>query len=56
MKLRSLWPEVVSTMRSNRGRGKLSIRQARLTSVKSMQSRHFQFTFLTRTTLVSQSG
>ena len=44
MKLRSLWPEVASTMRSIRGRGKLSFRQAQLTSVKSMQSRHFSFT------------
>ena len=43
MKLRSSWPEVASTMRSFRGRGKLSFGQARLTSVKSMQSRHFPF-------------
>ena len=40
MKLRSSWPAVESTMRSIRGRGKLSFRHARLTSVKSMQSRH----------------
>ena len=43
MKLRSSWPEVASTMRSFRGRGKLSFGQARLTSVKSMQSRHLPF-------------
>ena len=54
MKLRSSWPEVASTMRSIRGRGKL-FGQARLTLVKSMHSRHFPFAFLTRTTLASQS-
>ena len=36
MKLRSSWPAVASTMRSIRGRGKLSLGHARLTSVKSM--------------------
>ena len=36
MKLRSSWPVVASIMRSIRGRGKLSFRQARLTSIKSM--------------------
>ena len=56
MKLRSSWQEVASTMRSIRGRGKLSFEQARLTFEKSMQSRHFPFAFLTRTTLASQSG
>ena len=45
MKLRSSWPAVASTMRSIRGRGKLSLGHARLTSVKSMQSRHFPFSF-----------
>ena len=47
---------VTSTMRSIRGRGKLSFGQARLTSVKSMQSRHFLFAFLMRTNLASQLG
>ena len=56
MKLRSSWPEVESTMRSIRSKGKLSFGQARLTLVKSMQSLHFPFSFLTRTTLASQSG
>ena len=55
MKLRSLWPAVASTIRSIRGRGKLSFGHARLISVKSMQSRHFPFAFLTRTTLANQS-
>ena len=36
-------------MRSIRGRGKLSFGQARLMSVKSMQSHHFPFSFSTRT-------
>ena len=56
MKLRSSWSAVASTLRSIRGRGKLSFGQARLTLVKSMQSRHLSFTFLTRTTLANQSG
>ena len=56
MKLRSLWPTLVSTIRSIRGRGKLSFGQARLTSAKSMQSRHLLFAFLTRTTFANQSG
>ena len=56
MKLRSSWPAVASTMRSIRGRGKLSFGHSRLTSVKSMQSRHFSFAFLTSTTLANQSG
>ena len=43
-------------MRSIRGRGKLSFGQALLTSVKSMQSRHLLFAFLTRTTLANHSG
>ena len=56
MKLRSSWPAVASTSRSIRGRGKLSFGQALLISMKSMQSRHFLFAFLTRTTLANQSG
>ena len=56
MKLRSSWPAVASTIRSIRGRGKLSFGQALLTSVKSMQSHHLPFSFLTRTTLANQSG
>ena len=55
MKLRSSWPTVASTIRSIRGRGKLSFGQALLTPVKSMQSRHLSFAFLTRTTLANQS-
>ena len=43
-------------MRSIRGRGKLSFGQALLISVKSMQSRHLSFAFLTRTTLANHSG
>ena len=43
-------------MRSIRGRGKLSFGQALLMSVKSMQSRHLPFSFLTRTTLANHSG
>ena len=43
-------------MRSIRGRGKLSFEQALLMSVKSMQSRHLLFSFLTRTTLANHSG
>ena len=42
-------------MRSIRGRGKLSFEQALLISVKSMQSRHLPFAFLTRTTLANHS-
>ena len=56
MKLRSSWPTVVSTMRSIHGRGKLYFGHARLTSVKSMQSRHLSFAFLTSTTLANNSG
>ena len=56
MKLRSSWPVVASTIRSIRGKGKLSFGQALLISVKSMQSRHFPFAFLTRTTLANQLG
>ena len=56
MKLRSSWPIVASIIRSIRGKGKLSFGQALLTSVKSMQSHHFPFAFLTRTTLINQSG
>ena len=43
-------------MRSIRGRGKLSFGHALLMSVKSMQSRHLPFTFLTSMTLASHSG
>ena len=43
-------------MRSIRGRGKLSFGQALLMSVKSMQSRHLSFAFLTITTLANHSG
>ena len=53
MKLRSSWPAVASIIRSIRGRGKLSFGHALLTSVNSMQSRHFPFAFLTRTTLAN---
>ena len=56
MKLRSSWPVVASTMRSIRGRGKLSLGHARLTSVKSMHRRHFPFAFLSSTTLANHSG
>ena len=56
MKLRSSWPVVASTMRSIRGRGKLSLGHARLTSVKSMQSCHLPFAFLKSTTLANHSG
>ena len=56
MKLRSSWPAVASTIRSIRGRGKLSFGHALFTSVKSMQSHHFLFAFLTRTTLANQLG
>ena len=43
-------------MISIRGRGKLSFGQALLRSVKSMQSRHLPFAFLTRTKLANHSG
>ena len=56
MKLRSSWPAVASTMRSIRGRGKLSFEHALLISLKSMQSRHLPFAFLTRTMLANHSG
>ena len=56
MKLRSSWPVVASTMRSIRGKGKLSFGHAQLTSVKSMQNRHLPFTFLTSSTLANHSG
>ena len=56
MKLRSSWPAMASTMRSIHCKGKLSFGHARLTSVKSMQSRHFPFSFLTSTTLANHSG
>ena len=56
MKLRSSWPDVASTMRSILGKGKLSFRHALLMSVKSIQSHHLPFAFLTRTTLANHSG
>ena len=56
MKLRSSWPVVAFTIRSIQGRGKLSLGHAWLTLVKSMQSRHFPFPFLTSTTLANYSG
>ena len=56
MKLRSSWSAVASTMRSICGKGKLYFRHARLMSVKSMQSRHLLFAFLTSTTLANHSG
>ena len=56
MKLRSSWSAIASSIRSMRGKGKLSFGQALLMSAKSMQSRHFPFGFLTRTTLANQSG
>ena len=43
-------------MRSIRGRGKLSFRQALLISVKLMQSRHLPLAFLTRIALANHSG
>ena len=42
-------------MRSIRGRGKLSFGQTLLISMKSMQSFHLPFAFLTRTTLANHS-
>ena len=56
MKDRSSFPAVASTGRSMCGRGKLSFGQALLRSVKSTQTRHFAFFFLTTTGLASQSG
>ena len=56
MKLRSSWPAVASTMRSIRGKGKLSFGHALLMSVKSIQRCHLPFAFLTSTTLASHSG
>ena len=56
MKLRSSWPVMASSIRLIRGRGKLSFGHARLTSVKSMQSRHLPFAFLTSTMLANHSG
>ena len=43
-------------MRSIRDRGKLSFEQALLMFVKSMQTHHLSFAFLTRTTLANHSG
>ena len=47
---------MASTIRSIRDKGKLSFGHALLLSVKSMQSRHLSFAFLTSTTLASHSG
>ena len=47
---------MASTIRSIQGRGKLSLGHARLTSIKSMQSRHLPFAFLTSMTLANHSG
>ena len=55
MKLKSSWPVVASTMRSILGKGKLSFGHALLMSVKSIQSCHFPFAFLTCTTLANHS-
>ena len=46
---------MVSTMRSIRGRGKLSFGQTLLISVKSKQSFHLPFVFIKRTTLANHS-
>ena len=56
MKLRSSWSAVASTIRSIFGKGKLSFGHALLMSVKSIQSRHLPFAFLTNTTLANHSG
>ena len=56
MKLRSSWLAVASTMRSILGKGKLSFGHVFLISVKSIQSRHLLFAFLTSTTLANHSG
>ena len=56
MKLRSSCPAVASTMRSILGKGKLSFGHALLMSMKSIQSRHLPFAFLTSTTLANHSG
>ena len=56
MKDKSSLPAVASTNRSICGRGKLSFGHALFRSVKSTQTRHFPFFFLTTTGLASQSG
>ena len=56
MKLRSSWPIVASTIKSIRGKGKLSFGHTLLTSAKSIQSRHLSFAFFTRTTLANRLG
>ena len=55
MKLKSSWSAVASTMRSIWGRGKLYLGHAQLTLVKSMQSHHLPFAFLTSMTLSNRS-
>jgi hypothetical protein len=56
MKLSNSYPEVESTNASMRGRGKLSLGQALLRSVKSTHILHLPLDLFTRTTLASQSG
>ena len=56
MKLGSSWLAVASTIRSIRDKGKLSFGHALLTSVKSIESHHLSFAFLTSTTLANHSG
>lgn len=56
IKLSNSCPAVDSTNRSMWGRGKISFGHALLMSVKSTQTLHFQFFFLTTTGLASQSG
>jgi hypothetical protein len=56
MELSDLYPEVESTGASMRGRGKLSLGQALLRSVKSTHILHLPLDFFIRTTLVNQSG
>ena len=56
MKLRSSWSAVASTMRSIRGRGKLTLGNARLTLMKSMQSCNLPFAFFMSTKLANHSG
>ena len=56
MKLKSSWPAVASTMRLILDKGKLSFGHALLMSMKSIQSHHLPFAFLTRTTLANHSG
>ncbi|CAL9238690.1 unnamed protein product [Arabidopsis halleri] len=52
----NLFPAVASTKRSICGSGKLSLGQALLRSVKSTQTLHLPFFFLTTTGFANQSG